>query len=68
MNKREEIARRYGFESYAALLDVSEPLPPAPEDETRTYVARHKEGYWFVWEDLPPAEPLAASEERSRRE
>ena len=57
---REEIARRYGFGSYAALLDISEQLPLMPGDSVRSYLARHPDGRWFVWEDptqLPPSEP-----------
>lgn len=60
--QRAEIARRYGFPSYAALLDVSELLPVSPEDTVRTYLARRGDGRWFLWEDYtqalpPPEEP-----------
>ena len=50
--EREEIARRHGFQSYAELLDISDPLPRMPKDDPmQSYVARHPDGYWFVWEE-----------------
>jgi hypothetical protein len=58
MNDREEIAKRYGFESFAELLDVSSPLPLLPGDTTHSYVAHSANGYWFVWEDVPIAAPV----------
>jgi hypothetical protein len=54
MNDRDEIAKLYGFESFAELLDISDPLPTLPGDATRSYVARHPRGHWFVWDDKPP--------------
>jgi hypothetical protein len=55
MQRRDEIARRYGFTSFAELLDVSDPLPMMPGETARSYVARDGRGYWFVWEDVPSA-------------
>ncbi len=54
MHNREEIARRYGFESFARLLEISDPLPKLPGDEFTSYIARHPNGYWFLWDDAPP--------------
>ena len=51
MHDREEFARRYGFESFAELLDVSDPLPMMQGETARSYVARHPNGYWFLWQD-----------------
>jgi hypothetical protein len=53
MHDREEIARRYGFASFAELLDVSDRLPTQPGDKAQSYVARGSDGTWFVWEDTP---------------
>lgn len=53
MHSREEIARRYGFQSFAELLDISTPLPKQEGDAARSYLARHPNGYWFLWEDVP---------------
>ena len=53
MHSREEIARRYGFESFAELLDISTPLPTVEDDVVRSYLARHPNRYWFLWEDAP---------------
>jgi len=58
---REEIARRYGFNSYAELLDMSHRLPATGEDTAPTYVARHPRGHWFIWEDVSRAEREDAS-------
>jgi len=55
MIDRDIIAKLYGFESFAELLDVSDPLPALPGDTTKSYVAWHPRGHWFVWEDLPPS-------------
>ena len=60
MHVREEIARRYGFESFALLLDVSEKLPLSATDTMQSYIARRSDGTWFVWED-PPQSELPAS-------
>ena len=58
--ERERIANRYGFESYAELLDVSDELPVRPgSDAARTYIARSPGGHWFIWED--PTQPLLPS-------
>ena len=73
MPSRDDIARLYGFRSYAELLDISEPLPMLPGDTVRSYVARSPKGHWFVWEDCqeapmqkPPAvDPLTDEHEGS---
>jgi hypothetical protein len=52
---RDEIARHYGFNSYAELLDISDPLPKRP-GEAQAYIARHARGHWFIWEDKPPTQ------------
>jgi len=54
---REEIARRYGFDTYADLMNVSEEMPWRP----RTYIARRPDGGWFVWDD--PTPPLSRDDE-----
>jgi hypothetical protein len=41
---RDEIAHRYGFESFAELLDISDPLPKLPGDKVQSYVARSPDG------------------------
>jgi hypothetical protein len=48
---REEIAKRYGFPSFAALLDVSERLPPTKDDSVPCYLAYSDETKWFLWRD-----------------
>ena len=48
--ERAGIARRYGFETYAELLDASEELPLRPGDAARSYLVRQPNGRWFVWE------------------
>jgi hypothetical protein len=53
-NGNDGIARQYGFETYAELLDISDPLPLLPGDTARSYVARRPNGDWFVWEDQAP--------------
>jgi len=58
---REEIARRYGFRSFAELLDISDPLPIGEGNTVPTYVARHPKGHWFVWEDLAPGDRVNLS-------
>jgi hypothetical protein len=55
---REDIAKRYGFECFSDLLDISSQLPMAPGDKVQAYVARHKDGQWFVWEDELPGPTL----------
>jgi len=50
---REAIANRYGFGSFADLLDISDPLPMMADDTARSYVARHPKGHWFLWQDVP---------------
>ena len=62
MHNRDEIARRYGFETFAELLDVSDPLPRMPGDKAQSYVARHGKGYWFVWQDAPRMETPAGDD------
>jgi hypothetical protein len=52
---KDEIAKRYGFKSYAELLAKSDRLPKLPGDTSQSYVARHPRGYWFVWEEKPHA-------------
>ena len=54
--KREEIAHLYGFDSYAELIDVSEPLPVMLGDKSRSYIAHHPNGRWFLWDD--PTQPI----------
>jgi hypothetical protein len=53
MNYREYLARRFGFETFADLLDASDYLPPMKGSTARSYIARHRKGHWFVWEDSP---------------
>jgi hypothetical protein len=65
MYDREEIAHRYGFETFADLLDISRPLPARPGDKTRSYFGRRRDGMWFVWEDTPQGS-LARSDNRQR--
>jgi hypothetical protein len=62
MKDREEIARLYGFDSFAELLDISDPLPKLPGESAKSYVARRADGSWFVWEDHPPV-PRPATEQ-----
>lgn len=52
-----EIARRYGFQSFAQLLEASEALPRADEEEARVFLARRADGRWFLWEDRLPESP-----------
>ena len=56
MMERDEIAQRYGFESFAELLDISEPLPMLAGETVQAYVAKHSSGQWFIWDDMPAAE------------
>jgi hypothetical protein len=51
MHCREEVARKYGFETIGKLLERSKPLPLLPGDTSRAYVARRPDGTWFVWVD-----------------
>ena len=60
--EREEIAQRYGFPSFAELLDVSNKIPMMPEDRVQSYLARHPKGHWFVWEDAPARLPVGDAE------
>jgi len=53
---KDELAKRYGFESYGALLAASTPVPEKPELErseegAKCYVALDPNGRWFVWND-----------------
>jgi len=61
--EREEIARRYGFGSYAELLDISEALP-VMQGMARCYLARRPRGNWFVWEDPTPGLPPSKEAEQ----
>jgi len=44
---RDEIARKHGFETFGQLAA----LPKAPGDEFWSYVARGRDGRWFLWKD-----------------
>jgi hypothetical protein len=57
MQSREELSKRHGYETFAELLDFSDPLPMLPGDTARTYIARRPDGTWFVW--LDPVEQHA---------
>ncbi len=50
MQHREEFAQRYGFSSFAQLLDRSYKLPHFDGEETETCIARRQDGIWFIWE------------------
>ena len=54
MHDREGLARYYGFNSFAELLEISDPLPKFPGDKAQGYVALKSDGTWFVWDDAPP--------------
>ena len=54
MDGSEHIARKHGFESHSQLASISHPLPKAPGDLFWTYVARGRDGRWFLWEDSGP--------------
>jgi hypothetical protein len=54
MPYREELARRYGFTSFAELLEASERISGADKGQAQSYIARRRDGTWFVWEDAPP--------------
>ena len=56
MSYREELARRYGFSTFAELLVISERLSGADRGQVKSYIARRPNGTWFVWEDAPPPE------------
>ncbi len=56
MSYREELAKRYGFSSFAELLDTSKPLTSQATDNGQTYIARRPNGTWFVWDDVPSQE------------
>ena len=45
--REEEVARLHGFESGAALLKASTPLPLL--DARQWFIALDRSGYWFVW-------------------
>jgi len=59
MSSREELSKRYGYETFAELLDLSDALPILPGDTARTYIARRPDGTWFVW--LDPLDQLPGS-------
>ena len=48
---RNELATRYGFESFAALLDVSTLLPSEEGETYPCYLAYGTEKRWFLWRD-----------------
>jgi hypothetical protein len=48
---REELAKRYGFESFAALLDISTRLPSEEGETIPCYLAYDNEKRWFLWRD-----------------
>ena len=60
MQTRQEIAQRYGFETFAELLDISQPLPMRPGDTARSFIARRPGGTWFVWQDPVEQHPSNA--------
>jgi len=51
--KREELARRHGFGSFAELMAASEYLSILPPPNVKAYIAKEPNGTWFVWEDVP---------------
>ncbi len=68
MRIREEIARRYGFATFDHLLDVSEPLPMLAGDKVRSFVARNRNGHWFVWEYALPVDPSVSDDQNGAAE
>lgn len=50
MTDREALAKRYGFDSYSELLAASFKLPKAPGELMQSYVGKHRNGHWFVWQ------------------
>jgi hypothetical protein len=53
---KDELAKRYGFDSYAALLAASTPVPENSNrvksgGAAKSYVALDPNGRWFVWND-----------------
>ena len=60
MQPRQEIAQRYGFETFAELLDISQPLPMRPGDTARSFLARRATGTWFIWQDPVEQHPSNA--------
>jgi hypothetical protein len=53
---KDELAKKYGFESYAALLAASTLVPDnsvrgKSDEALRSYVALDPNGRWFVWND-----------------
>ena len=65
MHYRDEIARRYGFETFAELLDISHSLPQMACEGCRSYLAQHPDGHWFIWEDRPLEKSAAAEMEHA---
>jgi hypothetical protein len=57
MDHRDEVARRYGFNSGVELLAGSKPIPQQPGDTGQVYVTRAKTGRWIVWVDGLCEEP-----------
>ena len=60
MYSRQEIAQRYGFETFAELLDISQPLPMRPGETARSFLARRPTGTWFIWQDPVAQHPSNA--------
>jgi hypothetical protein len=48
---RDELAKRYGFESFAVLLDISTLLPSEEGETFPCYLAYGTEKRWFLWRD-----------------
>jgi len=63
MNHKDEIAKRYGFESFDELLEVSKPLPKLFGETVQCYLGQHPRGFWFLWQDQPPAKSHESSED-----
>lgn len=49
----DDIAKRQGFRSYAEMIAASYSLPRRKGDLMQSYVARHPNGHWLVWERAP---------------
>jgi hypothetical protein len=59
---RESLAKRYSFETYAELLAASFKLPNGPGEVIESYVAKHRNGYWFVWQTVSDIKESKSSE------
>ena len=53
MTDSEAAAKRYGFNSYSELLAASFKLPKGPTEIMQSYVGKHRNGHWFVWQGVP---------------